>query len=143
MAGQREFWNSGKETRTREEREAEVLSLMQRQLCYAYEKLPFYRRHYDRAGFHPDRVTSIASFTEHVPIITKQMLRDDQAEHPPFGSYLGSLDVDICRIHGSSGTSGKPTLYAISRGLIIEPPAFVTNAMNALTERFSKAMAPS
>lgn len=34
-------------------------------------------------------------------------------------------------------------LYAISRGLIIEPPAFVTNAMNALTERFSKAMAPS
>jgi phenylacetate-CoA ligase len=77
--------------------------------------LPFYRRHYDRAGFRPDMVTSIASFTERVPIITKQMLREDQAEHPPFGSYLGCQAVDICRVHGSSGTSGKPTLYAISR----------------------------
>ena len=115
MAGQRAFWNARKETRTREERESEVLGLMQRQLRYAYEKLPFYRRHYDRAGFHPDMVTSIASFTERVPIITKQMLRDDQAEYPPFGSYLGPQGVDICRVHGSSGTSGKPTLYAISR----------------------------
>ncbi len=24
-------------------------------------------------------------------------------------------DVDLCRVHGSSGTGGKPTLYAISR----------------------------
>jgi len=115
MAAQQTFWNPGKETRTREEREAEVLGLMQRQLRYAYEQLPFYRRHYDRAGFHPDKVTSIARFTELVPIITKQMLREDQVEHPPFGSYLGSRSVDICRVHGSSGTSGKPTLYAISR----------------------------
>src|SRR5215472_9594028 len=74
MPGQRAFWNARKETRRREERESEVLGLMQRQLHYAYDQLPFYRRHYDRAGFHPDMVTSIASFTERVPIITKQML---------------------------------------------------------------------
>jgi len=115
MAAQQTFWNPGKETRTREEREAEVLGLMQRQLRYAYEQLPFYRRHYERAGFHPDQVTSVARFTELVPVITKQMLRDDQAEHPPFGSYVGPQGVDVCRVHGSSGTSGKPTLYAISR----------------------------
>ena len=53
MAEQRAFWNPGKETRSREEREVEVLVLMQRQLRYAYEQLPFYRRHYERAGFHP------------------------------------------------------------------------------------------
>jgi phenylacetate-CoA ligase len=116
MGGQRLFWNPGKETRSREEREAEVLSLMRRQLDYVYEQLPFYRRHYDKAGFRPDMVTSVASFTERVPIITKQMLREDQAEHPPFGSYVGPSDIDICRVHGSSGTSGKPTLYAMSRG---------------------------
>ena len=115
MAGQKAYWNADKETRSREEREAEILGLMQRQLRYAYEHLPFYRRHYDRAGFTPDKVTSIADFTELVPIITKQMLREDQAESPPFGSYLGGKIDDICRVHGSSGTSGKPTLYAISR----------------------------
>ena len=115
MAGQKTYWNADKETRLREEREAEILGLMQRQLRYAYEHLPFYRRHYGRARFTPDKVTSIASFTELVPIITKQMLREDQAENPPFGSYLGGKLDDVCRVHGSSGTSGKPTLYAISR----------------------------
>ncbi len=109
------YWDRAKETRSREEREAEILLQMQRQLRYVYQELPFYRRHYDRAGFTPDQVTSIASFTERVPIITKQMLRDDQAEHPPFGSYVGAATDEIARLHGSSGTSGKPTLYAISR----------------------------
>ncbi|UFX43968.1 phenylacetate--CoA ligase family protein [Bradyrhizobium sp. 41S5] len=115
MVEQRAFWSADKETRARAVREAEVLGLMQQQLRYAYEHLPFYRRHYDRAGFHPDQVNSIVAFTQRVPIITKQMLRDDQAEHPPFGSYLGAGPVDVCRVHGSLGTSGKPTLYAISR----------------------------
>lgn len=116
MGEPRAYWNSEKETRSREAREAEILGLMQRQLRYAYEHLPLYRRHYDQAGFHPDQVKSIADFTARVPVITKQMLRDDQAEHPPFGSYVGAAPVDVCRVHGSSGTSGKPTLYAISRG---------------------------
>jgi lipopolysaccharide export system permease protein len=34
-------------------------------------------------------------------------------------------------------------LYAISRGIVIEPPAFVTNAMAAMNDRLSRAMAPS
>lgn len=114
MPKQGAYWDAAKETRSRAERETEVLQLMQRQLRYAYENLPFYRRHYDRAGFSPDEVTSIARFTERVPVITKQMLREDQAEHPPFGSYLAAEDP-VHRIHGSSGTSGAPTLYAISR----------------------------
>ena len=33
------------------------------------------------------------------------------------------------------------SLWAISRGIIIEPPAFVTNAVNALTERFAPSAA--
>lgn len=104
-----------RETRSRQEREAEVLGLLRRQLGYVYETLPFYRRHYDAHGFHPSQVTSLADFTERVPVITKSMLRDDQAQHPPFGSYLGAARGDIVRVHGSSGTTGKPTLYAFSR----------------------------
>lgn len=99
----------------RAEREAEVLALLQHQLHYAYASLPFYRRHYDAHGFHPGQVQSLAGFTERVPVITKSMLRDDQAEHPPFGTYLGVPREEIVRVHGSSGTTGKPTLYAFSR----------------------------
>lgn len=107
--------NFERERLPRAAREAEVLALLQRQLHYAYAKLPFYRAHYDAHGFHPDQVRSLADFTQRVPVITKSMLRDDQAENPPFGTYLGVPREGIVRVHGSSGTTGKPTLYAFSR----------------------------
>ncbi|MDA8252542.1 MAG: hypothetical protein M0Z28_25705 [Rhodospirillales bacterium] len=109
------FWDRAKETRSREQREAEVLAALQAQLHYVYGTLGFYRRHYDRHNFHPDQVGSLDDFTKRVPIITKDMLRQNQAEYPPFGDYLGVGRSDVARVHGSSGTSGKPTLYALSR----------------------------
>ncbi|MGH8530503.1 MAG: phenylacetate--CoA ligase family protein [Nevskiales bacterium] len=109
------FWAKSKETLSRQEREAEVLTLIQHQLHRVYERVAFYREHYQRAGFHPSQVKSLEDFTRKVPIITKQMLREDQAKHPPFGSYLGAENGTIARIHGSSGTTGTPTLYAISK----------------------------
>ena len=110
-----QFWDRAKETRPRAEREADILAGLQRQLHYAYETLGFYRRHYDAHKFHPDQVTSLDDFTRRVPIITKDMLRESQVAHPPFGDYLGVPLSEVIRIHGSSGTSGKPTLYALSR----------------------------
>jgi phenylacetate-CoA ligase len=109
------YWNRAKETASRSEREAEVLALLREQLAYVYESIPLYREHYDAAGFHPRQMETLADFTRRVPVITKQMLRDDQASYPPFGRYVGKDGADIARIHGSSGTSGAPTLYAISR----------------------------
>lgn len=110
------YWDREKETRPRAEREREVLVLLQRQLHRAYAELPFYRSHYDAHDFHPDQVRSLADYTRLVPVITKKMLRADQAANPPFGSYLGVPESEIARVHGSSGTSGAPTLYGISRG---------------------------
>lgn len=112
---ERPYWDEQRETRPRADREREVLSLLQRQLHRVYEELPFYRRHYDAHGFHPEQVTTLEDFTRRVPVITKSMLRADQAEHPPFGSYLGIPESEIARVHGSSGTTGAPTLYGISR----------------------------
>lgn len=109
------YWDKDKELRPRAEREREVLALLQQQLHRVYADLPFYREHYDAHGFHPDQVRSLEDFTRLVPVITKKMLREDQAAHPPFGSYLGVPESEIARIHGSSGTTGAPTLYGISR----------------------------
>jgi phenylacetate-CoA ligase len=109
------YWDRTKEARPRAEREAEVLVNLQKQLRYVYETLPFYRDHYDSHGFRPEHVKTLDDFAKRVPIVTKTMLREDQASHPPFGRYVGCEAGDIIRVHGSSGTSGKPTLYAFSR----------------------------
>lgn len=110
------YWNAVRETRDPAERNALILDRIHHQLTYAYEELPFYRRHYDAHGFHPRQVRSIDDFTRRVPVITKHMLVADQAEHPPFGSYTPALEPgEIARVHGSSGTSGVPTMYAVSR----------------------------
>jgi len=110
-----DFWDEAKETMPVKEREVIVLDRLRSQLAYAYEHLAFYRRLYDSKGFKPADVQSLDDFTRLVPIVTKDMLRQDQEANPPFGSYVGVASSDIARIHGSSGTTGKPTLYAISK----------------------------
>ena len=111
---ERQFWNRERETLPSLERAELILRAVQAQLRYVYEHLPFYRRHYDAHGFDPSQVASLEDFTRRVPVITKQMLRDDQAATPPFGSYAGLLPHEAVRVHGSSGTTGAPTLYAFS-----------------------------
>jgi phenylacetate-CoA ligase len=109
-----EFWDPDRETMPVARREKLVLERVQAQLRYVYSSIPFYRQHYDRHGFHPDQVRSLADFTARVPVVTKKMLVADQAKNPPFGSYLGVDRAGIARVHGSSGTSGSPTIYGIS-----------------------------
>lgn len=110
------FWDEERETLDPRTRSDIILDRIQVQLRYAYSELPFYRRLYDTHRFHPDQVRSVEDFTTKVPVITKKMLVADQAENPVFGSYTRALAPGECaRIHGSSGTSGAPTLYAVSR----------------------------
>lgn len=111
------YWDEERETLDPEKRAELILQRIRHQLGYVYRRLPFYRRLYDAHGLKPDDVCSLADFTERVPIVTKKMLVEDQTEYPPFGSYAGDLAEDeIIRIHGSSGTSGVPTFYRVSKG---------------------------
>ena len=48
-----------------------------------------------------------------MPVITKEELRLAQAEHPPFGDYLCIPESEVARIHGTSGTTGRPTAFGI------------------------------
>ena len=114
IAGYQRFWDEEREAMPRRQRDAIILERLQHQLRYAYETLPFYRRHYDAHGFTPGQVRSLEEFTTKVPVVTKKDLVADQAAHPPFGSYLGVDPRDIARVHGSSGTMGSPTMYGVS-----------------------------
>jgi len=115
LAAHPRFWDETRETQPLEERKKLILERIQKQIAYAYEGLPFYRKLYDRHGVKPSDIRTMEDFTQRVPVVTKQMLRDAQAEYPPFGSYSNTPPEQIARIYGSSGTTGVPTLYAISK----------------------------
>lgn len=108
------YWFPERETMPPEAREAFVLARIRAVMHYAYEHAPFFRRKWDEAGIHPSQIKTLVDF-HRVPIVTKQEIREDQAKHPPFGSYLCVSPDEVLRIHGTSGTTGKPTAFAISR----------------------------
>ena len=109
------YWDTERETMQAEDRQALILQRLLSQVEYAYHSLPFYRRLYDAHGVRPKDIRSMDDFTKRVPVVTKDMLREDQQEHPPFGSGAGVRNEDIVRVYASSGTTGTPTLYGISR----------------------------
>jgi phenylacetate-CoA ligase len=109
----REHFDPDREGRDPAARDAASLAQLKLQLERCYETIPFYRRHWDAAGFDPSQVSAWQDFTARCPVIDKKMLVADQAEHPPFGSYLGIEPGEIARVQASSGTSGTPTLYGV------------------------------
>ncbi|GAC1594172.1 MAG: phenylacetate--CoA ligase [Candidatus Velthaea sp.] len=109
------YWFPERETMPAGERERAILARLQVVCRYAYAESPFYRRKWDEAGFHPEHITSLEDFESKVPVITKSDLRAAQAASPPFGDYLCIPDRDVYHIHGTSGTTGRPTAFAIGR----------------------------
>ena len=67
-----------------------------------YENVPVYRERMDAAGVKPEDIRSLEDL-KYLPFMEKTDLRD----YYPFG-LLASPKKDIVRIHGSSGTTGKP-----------------------------------
>ena len=107
-------WFQDRETMNPEEREGRILKKIRAQMAYAYQHAPLYRIKWKAAGLEPDDIKTLEDF-HRVPVLTKQEIRQDQQDHPPFGSYLCILPAEIHRIHGTSGTTGKPTAYGIGR----------------------------
>jgi len=110
------YWFPKRETMAPAEREREILARLQALTRYAWDSSPFYRRKWDEAGFHPDHLRSLEDFESKVPVVTKKDLRDAQTRTPPFGDYLCIPEREVHHIHGTSGTTGRPTAFAIGRG---------------------------
>lgn len=108
------YWFRTRETMPAADRERAILERLQVVCAYAYEHAPFYKRKWDDAGFHPSKLKSLEDF-EKIPVVQKMDLREAQARKPPFGDYLCVPDSDVFHIHGTSGTTGRPTAFAIGR----------------------------
>lgn len=110
------YWNAELETMDPDEREQTVvLPKLRAQMAYAYKKSSFYKRIWNEAGIEPEDIRSLEDF-ESVPIITKSDIRRDQMENPPFGSNVCVSADEMARVQGTSGTTGKPTAFGISKG---------------------------
>jgi phenylacetate-CoA ligase len=111
-----EYWNAQVETMDPQEREQTIiLPKLKEQLKYTYKNSAFYKGKWDEAGVNPSDIRSLDDF-EGFPIITKDDIRQDQMAYPPFGSNLCVSAKELARVKGTSGTTGKPTAFGISKG---------------------------
>ena len=97
------------EIASRDELAALQLERLRWSLAHAYENSSFYRARFDAAGVHPSDVNSLADLAK-FPFTTKSDLRDAY----PFGMFAVPREK-IVRIHGSSGTTGKPTIVGYTQ----------------------------
>ncbi len=109
------YWFPRRETMPAGDREKAILERLKLVTRYAWDHSPMYRRKWEEAGFHPEQLKSLEDFESRVPVIGKKDLRESQAKRPPFGEYVCVPDSEIHHIHGTSGTTGRPTAFAIGR----------------------------
>lgn len=109
-----EYWFPHRETMPEAEREELIIERLREVMAYAWEHSPLYHRKWSEAGIHPSKITSLEDF-EAVPVITKHEIREDQAANEPFGSYLCVDESEVAHVHGTSGTTGRPTAFGLSQ----------------------------
>ena len=97
------------ETASRDEIQALQLDRLKWSLNHAYKNSPFYRRHFDAQGVHPDDLTSLSDLAK-FPFTVKADLRDNY----PFGMFAVPQS-QVARVHASSGTTGKPTVVGYTK----------------------------
>lgn len=97
------------ETASRDEIEALQFHRMKRSLRHAFENSPFYRKQFIAADVSPDDLKTLADIAK-FPFTVKQDLRDTY----PFGMFAVP-QAKLVRIHGSSGTTGKPTVVGYTQ----------------------------
>ncbi|MGO1079456.1 phenylacetate--CoA ligase PaaK [Inquilinus sp. CA228] len=91
----------------------EIMALQRERLAWslrhAYDNVPHHRRAFDAAGVHPSDFRDLPDLAK-FPFTTKQDLRDTY----PFGLFAVPRER-IARIHGSSGTTGKPIVVGYTQ----------------------------
>jgi phenylacetate-CoA ligase len=107
-----EYWASDLERMPPAAREEVVLAKLTAQVQWAWERSPFYRRRWQEAGVSPATLKRLEDLRR-FPVVQKADLRAAQAAAPPYGDYLCIAPEAVARIHGTSGTTGRPTVFGI------------------------------
>lgn len=103
------MWQKEIETMARKDIEALQLERLKWSVQYSYDRVPFYRKKLDECGIKPEKV-KVLSDIQYLPFTTK----DDLKNNYPFGMFAQPRK-NLVRVHGSSGTTGKPTIVGYTR----------------------------
>jgi phenylacetate-CoA ligase len=91
----------------------EIMALQTRRLkwslAHAYDNVAHYRKAFDKAGVHPSDFTQLADLAK-FPFTVKTDLRDNY----PFNMFAVPREK-LVRVHGSSGTTGKPIVVGYTK----------------------------
>ena len=103
------IFNPEMETMSRKQMELLQLERLKETVRRCYENVPFHRQNMDQAGVSPDDIQTLEDLQK-LPFMVKSDLR----ENYPF--QLFAVDMNqVVRIHGSSGTKGKPTIVGYTK----------------------------
>jgi phenylacetate-CoA ligase len=98
------YWNKELECMDREQLRALQGEKLKATVKKVYENVPFYKKAFDEKGIRPEDIKSVDD-VKYLPFTLKSDLRDNY----PFGLFAVPQS-EICRVHASSGTTGKPTV---------------------------------
>jgi phenylacetate-CoA ligase len=104
LAADNGIWEPA-ETMPRAELEALQVARL-RETVARVSSVPFYKETFDREGITPDSIKRLDDIRR-LPFTTKEDLRQNY----PLG-FLCVPRAEVARVHGSSGTTGRPTLVA-------------------------------
>ena len=101
------------ETMSRKDLEALQLERLQALVKRVYEKIPFYKESFDKAGVKPEDIKTLDDLTK-FPFTVKQDMRDAY----PFGLFAVPRE-EVVRVHCSSGTTGTAKAYVFAASAIV------------------------
>jgi phenylacetate-CoA ligase len=115
---ERPLWNEPVERMSRDALLALQLQRLKAQVIYNYDNSEFYRAKFDSVGMQPGDIHSFDDFAR-LPLMTKDEHRRGQAESlERYGNPLRIMNcapiAKVVRINSTSGTTGMPTLYAVT-----------------------------
>src|SRR5688572_25395119 len=86
------------------------LTRLRKQIAHAAVYSPFYKRKLREAGVKAGSVRTLEDLRR-LPFTTKDELKDNQAQTPPWGDVLAVPFADVLRIHMTSATTGRPLAF--------------------------------
>ena len=116
---ERKLWNEKIETMSEDEIRDLQLKKLKKQIRYDYKNSIYYHDKFKEAGLTPQDITSFEDFQK-VPLMTKDEHRRAQQESierfgHPYGLITCAPLEKIVRISSTSGTTGMPTLYTLTK----------------------------
>ncbi|MEG1752757.1 MAG: phenylacetate--CoA ligase, partial [Christensenella sp.] len=98
------IWNKEAECADRKKIKELQLDRLKYTVRYCYDNVAHYRKKLDKIGLKPEHIKTLKDI-EKLPYTTK----DDLRENYPYGMFAVPMK-QIVRVHGSSGTTGNPTI---------------------------------